>query len=156
MNSPTSDASPLSCEEIQELLPDFVTGELDGASAHAIERHALACESCAHEIAGWKQATGLVKRASNAQPRPIEQQARQSPNGRRIPFLRPLALAASLAITFLLGIAAGRFGTSSGPGPLASTPEARENLATRYQVAASASPNANSLSLALLSIARRE
>lgn len=142
--------SPLSCAQVDDLLPEFSTGELDAAQSRAIEEHARTCDACAREIAGWTRASGLIHRAATEEePIRIAAPTRRS----TIPlFARPLALAASLALSFALGLFAGRSGSSPTPQLAAET---RESIASRYREVAAASPRSSSLGLALMSIARR-
>lgn len=144
--------SPMSCAQIDELLPEYSTGELDGPQSRAIEEHARTCEACAREIAHWTHATGLVKRAAAECETPAVAFQTRLRASRFASVVRPLAFAASLALAFGLGIFAGRSGSTSTPR-LAT--ETRESIASRYREAAAASPGSSSLGLALMSIARR-
>ncbi|MBX3388658.1 MAG: zf-HC2 domain-containing protein [Phycisphaeraceae bacterium] len=142
--------SPMSCAQVDELLPEYSTGELDPSASRAIEEHTRTCEACAREIAGWTRAGGLVRRAATEEePVRIASPMRRSAFP---PFARPLALAASLALAFGLGIFAGRSGSTPAPQLAAET---RESIASRYREVAAASPGSSSLGLALMSIARR-
>ncbi len=144
------------CADVQELLPDLLGGELESAMAQAVERHALACPSCSRELAESRAAIGLVKRAA-APPAREQAPIRFRNNTPSIPW-RPLALAASLAIAFGLGMAAGRSNSSPAMASRDDNTNSNptESIATRYRQAATASPGASSLGLALISIARRE
>lgn len=144
--------SPMSCAQVDELLSEFSTGELDAAQSRAIEEHARTCEACAREIAHWTHATGLVKRAAAECETPAVAFQTRLRASRFASVVRPLAFAASLALAFGLGIFAGRSGSTSTPR-LAT--ETRESIASRYREAAAASPGSSSLGLALMSIARR-
>lgn len=144
--------STMSCAQVDELLPEYSTGELDAARSHAIEEHARTCEACAREIAGWARAGGLVRRAAADDALQVALPTR-SPRPAFSSVSRLLALAASLALAFGLGLFAGRSGQTSAPQLAAQT---HESLASRYREIASASPGSSSLGLALMSIARRE
>ncbi|MBS0189645.1 MAG: zf-HC2 domain-containing protein [Phycisphaerales bacterium] len=140
----------LTCQEVDELLPDYCTGESDPETARAIELHAADCAACSREIAQWRAAAGVLRRASMQSPArdiPRIAVARQKPS-------RLFAVAASLAIVFFLGTAAGRW--SARPASPGENQPSGDSLVARYKNAAIASPGTSSLGLALLSLARRE
>ena len=55
----------MSCEEIRELLPSYVAGDL-GDEAQAVAGHLAACETCAAEEASLRQLVGDLRQAGDA------------------------------------------------------------------------------------------
>ncbi|MGH7242605.1 MAG: zf-HC2 domain-containing protein [Phycisphaerales bacterium] len=157
--TPTPAFTRLTCADVRELLPDLLGNELDAAQIRAIESHATSCESCAKEIAESRHAAAVVRRAAVGTHAPKRSAAGVGKPAVRAGsrFFVPLALAASLALVFGLGVFAGRVSATtsllarSGDPIAAST----DSLATRYRRASTASPQTSPLGLALLSIARR-
>lgn len=45
----------MKCEEMEELLPDFVTGRLNAERASAVQAHIAECPQCGEEVELWKK-----------------------------------------------------------------------------------------------------
>ncbi len=50
----------LTCDEIQELVPEYVSGHLAPAEVHALELHLQTCQSCAAEVRELSQVWNLL------------------------------------------------------------------------------------------------
>jgi anti-sigma factor RsiW len=72
-------AAPNTCKEILANISSYLDGELETTACEAIERHRLACPSCAALINGLRETFGLCRQAAAAPlPDAVRQRARES------------------------------------------------------------------------------
>ncbi len=57
-----------SCDDIRELIFDYIDGELDASEAALLEMHIADCEACAKELEERKELLSLVKSSSSEVP----------------------------------------------------------------------------------------
>lgn len=72
-------AQPTTCKEVLANISGYLDGELDTTACDAIERHCMACPSCARLVSGLRETVGLCRQAA-AVPLPdaVRQKARES------------------------------------------------------------------------------
>jgi hypothetical protein len=59
----------MNCEQIAELLPDYLQGTLSGDHARHLEDHLLHCAACSDEVAVWKRLSLLPAERPGAESR---------------------------------------------------------------------------------------
>jgi anti-sigma factor RsiW len=59
----------LNCEQMEQLLPDYLHGALSPAQAAEVERHCEHCANCAQDIVMWKQLAMLPAEKPTAESR---------------------------------------------------------------------------------------
>jgi anti-sigma factor RsiW len=70
---------PNACNEVLAHISSYLDGELDTTACDAIERHCLACPSCAALVNGLRQTVGLCRQAATVPlPDTVRQRARES------------------------------------------------------------------------------
>lgn len=52
----------MKCEEVRDLLPEYMEGSLKGRKLRALERHLRACEACQQELAGLREINALLSK----------------------------------------------------------------------------------------------
>lgn len=57
-------------QHISDLLPAYINGKLDAASAERARIHLETCEACRHELAAWEAVSGAAQLASASGPAP--------------------------------------------------------------------------------------
>ena len=60
------------CEDIQPLLFDYMTGELDQGRSGAVFKHLRACDDCRGAATDVKSTLDLLRKASQSQPKLME------------------------------------------------------------------------------------
>lgn len=168
MNPPLPPARPdrMNCDAFLAALAEYVAGELDAAAAAAAGAHLAHCGACRAQaeplVAARAAAERLVPHREHAEARTArlamraEDRAAGPPIARRV--LRPLAMAASLALAFGLGYAARSPEPPARPGDggsiASSGDEPPMTLAQAFAEAARLAPDKPPLAWALLSISR--
>jgi anti-sigma factor RsiW len=61
--------SKMNCQQIEELLPDYLQGALASAQSAEVEQHCEHCTSCAQDIVMWKQLATLPQEKPSAESR---------------------------------------------------------------------------------------
>ena len=61
--------SKMNCQQIEELLPDYLQGALASAQAAEVEQHCEHCANCAQDIVMWKQLATLPQEKPSAESR---------------------------------------------------------------------------------------
>jgi anti-sigma factor RsiW len=61
--------SNLTCEQMEQLLPDYFQGALSAAQATEVEQHSEHCAACAQDIVMWKQLAMLPEEKPSAESR---------------------------------------------------------------------------------------
>ena len=61
--------SKMNCQQIEELLPDYLQGALTSARAEEVEQHCEHCAGCAQDIVMWKQLAALPQEKPSAESR---------------------------------------------------------------------------------------
>jgi anti-sigma factor RsiW len=70
---------PNTCKEVLGNISSYLDGELDTTACDAIERHCLACQSCAAMVNGLRETVGLCRQAATVPlPDTVRQRARES------------------------------------------------------------------------------
>jgi anti-sigma factor RsiW len=59
----------LNCEQMEQLLPDYLQGALSPAQAAEVEQHCAHCANCAQDIVMWKQLAMLPEEKPSAESR---------------------------------------------------------------------------------------
>ncbi len=59
----------MNCEQMNELLPDYLQGALDRATSDRVEQHLHACDACSEAVALWHKLGTLPKEQSSPQMR---------------------------------------------------------------------------------------
>jgi anti-sigma factor RsiW len=71
--------APNTCKEILANISSYLDGELETTACEAIERHCLACPSCAALVKGLRETLGLCRQVATAPlPDAVRQRARAS------------------------------------------------------------------------------
>lgn len=52
------------CEDIRQLIPEWLDGEVPAGEAQEIENHVAGCEACAKEVGFWQQVTAALGEAN--------------------------------------------------------------------------------------------
>lgn len=55
----------MTCEQVKQLLPEWLDGEVDAMRAKKIEGHIATCPSCAHEAAFWQEVRAALQEEQN-------------------------------------------------------------------------------------------
>jgi anti-sigma factor RsiW len=72
-------AQPSTCKEVLANISGYLDGELDTTACDAIERHCMACPSCAGLVSGLRETVGLCRQAATVPlPDAVRQRARES------------------------------------------------------------------------------
>jgi anti-sigma factor RsiW len=61
--------NPMNCQQIEELLPDYLQNALSPSQASAVEQHCEHCANCAQDIAMWKKLALLPEDKPSADSR---------------------------------------------------------------------------------------
>ena len=64
----SAEARPLRCQELVELLTDYLEGDLDAARRVPFERHVVTCRCCSNYVAQMRRTVDLLGRAGSADP----------------------------------------------------------------------------------------
>jgi anti-sigma factor RsiW len=71
-------ATPNTCKAILANISNYLDGELETTACEAIERHCLACPSCAALVNGLRETVGLCRQAATVPlPDAVRQRARE-------------------------------------------------------------------------------
>lgn len=138
----------MKCEQIAELLPDFLRGSLDREQAETVERHLNDCADCRDEVAVWEKLALLpaVEPSPDARARfesmlRAYRAGRAEPQGTTFAELRPTRQTKgfhwfrSPAFQMAAGIALVAIGFGLGNGFSRSRSESDELVAMRAQLA---------------------
>lgn len=145
----------MKCEQIGELLPDYLQGELNTEQSEVVELHLAQCGNCRDEVAIWKKlATLPVEQPSTELRMRFEAMLHAYQTGRRDRashsferetrvtgwsfwnWLRtPVGAVAWGAALLLIGLfAGGRFGVGSGHPPVDEVAEMHKELTSMRQL----------------------
>lgn len=132
----------LNCEQMEQLLPDYLQGALSPAQSAEVEQHGEHCSTCAQDIVMWKKLAQLPEEKPSAESRqrfdamlhaysattveaakshvqPSRQPATPKPSWNFLEWLRsPFGAVAWSAALLLIGLYAGtHIGTRTAPQP---------------------------------------
>lgn len=138
----------MKCEQVAELLPDFLRGSLDREPAENVERHLSECAECRDEVAVWEKLALLpaVEPSPDARARfdsmlRAYQTGRAEPPASKFAELRPVHRTAgaqwfrSPLLQMAAGIALVAIGFALGNGLSRTHSESDELVAMRAQLA---------------------
>jgi anti-sigma factor RsiW len=97
----------MECRTIQEYFSAYLDGELPVAQAELVSRHLEVCPGCRQEYQAWQQLWDVLAAEPVPAPKDLADRVLARLPGRRQPWWRNLALAASLLVGIFLG---GRLG----------------------------------------------
>ncbi|HEX6843816.1 MAG TPA: zf-HC2 domain-containing protein, partial [Actinomycetota bacterium] len=66
----------MTCEQVRELLPEFLLGSLDDVAAADVRRHLRGCAACREEQAKLEEGIDALSRAAHDREPPEELRAR--------------------------------------------------------------------------------
>ena len=71
--------APNPCKDVLANISSYLDGELNTTACDAIERHCVACPSCAALVNGLRETVGLCRQAATTPlPDAVRQRARES------------------------------------------------------------------------------
>lgn len=66
----------MSCDMASELLPELLSGTLDGEREAEVLRHVAGCPGCRHELAFWAQVAAAMQEEARPMPAGLHRQLR--------------------------------------------------------------------------------
>ncbi len=127
----------MNCQELRDLIPDYLTKQLSTDALRLFEAHLMGCDDCRSELEQMESAWMKLGKLPDAEPGPrlrsrfyamLEEEKRQLKQAEREPWLkrlenwintwwprRPMQQLATAAVLLVIGVAAG-FGLKAGTG----------------------------------------